>query len=878
MDSSQIRQAFLDYFQKAGHEVVKSSSLIPFNDPTLLFTNAGMVQFKEVFLGGEKRDYNRATTSQKCVRAGGKHNDLDNVGHTARHHTFFEMLGNFSFGDYFKKEAIHYAWDFLTNVMGLPKDKLYVTVYETDDEAYNIWKEQENVREDRLYRLGEKDNFWAMGDTGPCGPCSEILIDQGEQLSCGSPDCKVGCDCDRYLEIWNLVFMQYNRDAEGKKTPLPKPSIDTGMGLERLTAVIQNVLSNYHSDLFADIINFVKGRLEGKEEYSDHDKVSLNVIADHSRAITFLIADGVLPSNEGRGYVLRRIIRRASRHAKMLGFDSPILFQVAGAVIDKMKDTYIELSEKRAYVANVVRHEEERFTETLDKGLKILQQEIDEIKSAGSKQLSGDVAFKLYDTYGFPLDLTADILRDEELVVDEDGFYKAMKEQKERSKNAWSGSGEDGILDIYKELSMRGVKNEFVGYDKINEDSVILSIIKNKSEHDFAGEKDEVEILTESTPFFGESGGQAGDAGVIKTDNVVIEISNTTKPIEGIHIHCGVIRSGSIKVGDTVSLEVNTTRRQDTARNHSATHLLQAALRKVLGDHINQAGSLVTNDRLRFDFTHIKAVSKRELDQIELTVNGWILNNIPVQVDNLSYKDAIKKGATALFNEKYGDKVRMVAMGNNSNVSLELCGGTHVRSTGDIGLLKIVSEGGIAAGVRRIEALTGRWAFKHLKAVEQKVDEISSLFKCSHDDVVEKTRKLIMTNKELTKKLDKMQAAIAKDNVSGIVDQAKEINGVKVLSIFIDNKEVKYLRDYADMLKDKLGSAVIMLASHHNGKVMMLAVVTKDLTTKYHAGKILKAVLEEFGGRGGGKPDMAQGGGIRKENVNDALEMVYSLI
>jgi alanyl-tRNA synthetase len=650
----------LDYFKKLDHAIVKSSSLIPFNDPTLLFTNAGMNQFKEVFLGEEKRGYKRAVTSQKCVRAGGKHNDLENVGYTARHHTFFEMLGNFSFGDYFKKEAIHYGWDFLTNVLSIPKEKLYVTVFETDDEAFDIWEKQEKVPKERIIRMGEKDNFWSMGDVGPCGPCSEILIDQGEKIGCGKPDCKVGCDCDRFLEIWNLVFMQYNKDETGAMTPLPKPSIDTGMGLERLTAVVQKVHSNYDTDLFADMIRFIKNNILHERKPTEHDKFSFNVIADHSRAITFLIADGVLPSNEGRGYVLRRIIRRASRHVNMLGFNRPFLYKVSNVVVDKMKDPYIELAEKRNYIAGIVQNEEERFSDTLDKGLKILRQEIDNLKAIKLKVLPGDVVFRLYDTFGFPTDLTADILKEEEMIIDEDGFYEEMDKQKERSKKAWAGSGESGVKDIYKELSLGGIKSDFVGYSKTAEDSRILCIIKDGQEAESANEADEIEIITASTPFYAESGGQVGDIGTVKNDSVTIEVTSTTKPVENIHVHHGTIKSGSVKKGDGVSLEVQEKTRNDTARNHSATHLLQAALRKILGDHINQAGSLVTNDRLRFDFTHLKGMSKRELDLVEQAVNEWIIVNMDIQINNEDYTTAIKRGATALFNEKYGDKVRMV--------------------------------------------------------------------------------------------------------------------------------------------------------------------------------------------------------------------------
>ena len=900
LNSFDIRKKFLDYFNNAGHTVVKSSSLIPFNDPTLLFTNAGMVQFKDVFLGTDKRDYKRAVTSQKCVRAGGKHNDLENVGYTARHHTFFEMLGNFSFGDYFKKDAIHFAWDFLTNVMSLPKERLYVTVFETDDEAFEIWANQEKVPRDRILKMGEKDNFWAMGNVGPCGPCSEILIDQGKDVGCKSPKCKPGCNCDRYLEIWNLVFMQYNRDESGKLTPLPKPSIDTGMGLERLSAVMQNVHSNYAGDLFSEIIRFIKDNLPSGKVITEHDKASFNVIADHSRAVTFLIADGVLPANEGRGYVLRRILRRASRHINMLGFEGAFLYRVSNVVIDKMKDPYIELAEKRNYIASVIKNEEERFAETLDKGLKILEQEIETLttKKTGivsgavealhipkqvaeklsavsePKILSGAVAFKLYDTFGFPLDLTADILREHSMLIDEESFYEEMNKQKDRSKKAWSGSGEDQVKDIYKELSQH-IKNEFVGYETLKTDSKILSIIKDNKVVESASTNDDVEIIAEKTPFFAESGGQSGDRGVIRNKNVTIEITSTTKPFGNIHIHHGKIKNGTVKTGDSISLEVESKERKDTARNHTATHLLQAGLRKVLGDHVNQAGSLVTRDRLRFDFTNLKGVSRRELDLVEKSVNEWIIDNTDVTIDNLSYNDAIKKGATALFSEKYGDVVRMVKVGD---VSLELCGGTHVEKTGDIGLFKIVSESGIAAGVRRIEALSGRFAYDYTMSMEKKLDELSEIYKCPAENIVEKTMKLISANKELEKQISSMETSKAKDDVSDALSAVREINGVKVLSLHIENKDAKFLREYLDIFKDKLKSAVIVLASENNDKVSIIAGVTKDLTDKHNAGKILSVMLEKFGGKGGGKPDMAQGGGIKREDIKEALEFVYTLI
>ena len=674
MKANELRKLFIDYFSQQGHKVVPSSSLVPKNDPTLLFTNAGMVQFKGVFLGEDARDYKRAVTSQKCVRAGGKHNDLENVGHTARHHTFFEMLGNFSFGDYFKKEAIEYAWEFLTKKVNLPADKLWVTVYKDDDEAFELWRTVVGVPAERIVRLGEKDNFWSMGDTGPCGPCSEILIDQGPELSCGKPGCAVGCDCDRYLEIWNLVFMQYNRDETGKLTPLPKPSIDTGMGLERLSAVCQNVKSNFESDLFQPIIKQISA-LAGVPYHKDaQTDISYQVIADHLRAMTFLISDGVLPSNEGKGYVLRRILRRASRYAKLIGVNKPILYRLTGAVVDEMREAYPELVDSREHVAKVALLEEERFAVTLDSGLALLNETVAKLKAEGQVMIPGEALFRLYDTFGFPLDLVADMARDMHLELDEEGYRRAMREQREKARAAWAGSGEEKVKPIYKEVASSIKKPLFVGYDMLEGTAEVIAIIKGDKKVIEAHDNDEVELILDQTPFYAESGGQVGDRGELLGEASKFEVRDTIKPVQGLIVHKGKIRKGTFKIGDAVLAKVDTDDRGDIVRHHTVTHILHATLRSVLGDHVKQAGSLVSPQRLRFDFTHYTALTEREKERIEEFVNERIIENHPVDTAVMDIDQAIAAGAMALFDEKYGDKVRVVTV---KDVSKELCGGTH---------------------------------------------------------------------------------------------------------------------------------------------------------------------------------------------------------
>lgn len=883
MKSAEIRDLFLEFFRSKGHEIVKSSSLIPRHDPTLLFTNAGMVQFKSVFLGEEKRHYTRAVSCQKCMRAGGKHSDLENVGHTARHHTFFEMLGNFSFGDYFKKDAILFAWELLTEWYKLPKERLWVSVYEEDDDAEKLWMEITDIPSDRIVRLGAKDNFWQMGDTGPCGPCSEIIIDQGEDVGCGRPDCKVGCDCDRYLELWNLVFMQFNRDESGNLTPLPKPSIDTGMGLERITAVLQGKRNNFDTDLFAPIISAVEsisGLSYGKKTETD---TSMRVIADHMRAMAFLLSDGLIPSNEGRGYVLRRIIRRASRHAKLMGLannsNDAVLYKLIDSVAGAMGDVYPELIQEKDRASKVLMIEEERFTKTLEQGMRILDSVINGLKKEGKNTIPGDELFKLYDTYGFPIDLARDIAMDNHLLIDENGFNREMEIQKERARASWIGE-EDAIASIYKELQSEIGETLFIGYDTLESESVIKAILKDGKVVTEASEGDEVELFLDKTPFYGESGGQVGDVGIIQRSGAKGRESGVpeakvinTKKEGGLHAHVIKIKNGTFKVWDKVKCLVDNGKRMSTARNHTATHLLHTALRTVLGEHVKQAGSLVSPERMRFDFSHFYGLDKKEMESIEDIVNGKILENIKVETEVADVQDALKSGVIALFGEKYGEKVRVVRI---PGFSAELCGGTHCRETGDIGLFVIVSEGSVASGIRRIEALTGRAAFDYLRQRNNEIQRISEMLKT--DSPYERIEKMLNDMKDLDKEIETLKAKIASHNSSSIIEKARDIDGTKVLSCRVDNLEQKDLRVLADNVRDRLGSGIIVLASAKDGQASMVAMVTGDLTKKYNAGEILKRVAALAGGRGGGKADMAQGGTKEIEKLDKALEAVYDLI
>jgi len=875
LTGSQIRQRFLDYFARRGHVVVASSSLIPHNDPTLLFANAGMNQFKDCFLGMEDRGYYRAASSQKCVRAGGKHNDLENVGRTARHHTFFEMLGNFSFGDYFKKEAIAFAWEFLTVEMGLDKSRLYVSVYTDDDEAADIWHHQEGVPRERIFRFGEKDNFWSMGDTGPCGPCSEIFFDNGPEVGCDDPGCTVGCDCDRYMEIWNNVFMQFDRQSDGTLVPLPKPAVDTGMGLERITTVMQGVTSNYDTDLLQGIIGYVE-KLSGKRyRTAEKDDVSMRVIADHIRAMTFLICDGALPSNEGRGYVLRRIMRRAARHAKMLGFAEPVLWRMVDAVRDIMGEAYPELGEREGYIKKVVRAEEERFAETLDRGLAILNDAVTELKGRQQSVIPGETLFQLYDTYGFPTDLTADIVRIEGFTIDEAGFEACMERQRAQSREHWKGSGEEGIAAAYKTLHTQGVHSAFNGYGKCSDYSVVTTLLADGRPVNQVQAGDQVEVITESTPFYGASGGQAGDTGSISSGNAHLTVFDTLRPYPDLVIHRARVESGSLRTGDAVDLNVDTARRQATARNHTATHLLQAALKEVLGDHVKQAGSLVEAERLRFDFTHFAAMTADETRQVEQLVNRFTMANAGVNSREMELAEAMGSGATALFGEKYGDTVRVVKVGE---VSMELCGGTHVTAAGDIGLFKIVQETGIAAGVRRIEAVTGERAVALVQEQEQALDRLAGLVKSDRAQLENRLLRLVERQKELEREIEEFSRNAQAGQADSILDQVCEIGGVKVLVASVAPADGKGLRELADRLRDKIGSGVVAIGCAFEGKVNLLVVVTKDLTDRLRAGELVAAMAAEVGGRGGGRPDLAQAGGTRPEGLEAALARAKALI
>ena len=876
MKGSEIRELFLKYFEENGHTIVPSSSLIPKDDPTLLFTNSGMVQFKNCFLGLEDRGYTRATSSQKSVRAGGKHNDLENVGYTARHHTFFEMLGNFSFGDYFKKESIFWGWEFLTDKMGLPKDKLWVTIYKDDDDAFEIWNKTIGVPAERIVRMGMDSNFWMMGETGPCGPCSEIIYDQGPSVGCGRSECNVECSCDRHLEIWNHVFTQFDRDKEGNFHPLPKPNIDTGMGLERLAAVVQGVKSNYETDFFIPIIQYI-AKISGKKYKQNEDNdASMNVIADHSRAVTFLIGDGILPSNEGRGYVLRRILRRAARHGKLLGLGKPFLHEIVSVVVEAMKDAYPDLIEKEAYIKKVIINEEQRFIETLDAGLKILSDEVAALKKARKTVVPGEIVFKLYDTFGFPVDLTADIVKRDRLTLDTEGFEKAMEAQREKARESWKGSGEKTVSTTYQKLSLQGIKTTFVGYEGVTEArSRVLAIMKNDEPADSLGKGENGEVFVDFTPFYGEAGGQVGDTGIIEGKGFLFEVWETQSPVEGIFTHIGKLKKGAIKVGDDVLLKVDVEARRATEAHHSGTHVLNAALRSVLGDHVKQSGSLVNPERMRFDYTHFSKIEEDELHRIESIANDIIRQNIPVQTEVLPREEAMKTGAQAVFDEKYADEVRVVKMGN---ASMELCGGTHVLRTGDIGLLKVVHESAIAAGVRRIEAVTGREALKYVSSVEGELKKSAGLLKTNPLELSERVEKLLKHQRELEKEIEALRGKLAAKDTFDLIDQVKEIKGVRVLSAVVDVSDAKTMRDLGDKLKDKMRSGILLLGSKAADKAMLLCMVTKDLTDRYHAGNIIKEVAPIVGGSGGGRPDMAQAGGPKPENLRQALDKLAEIL
>ena len=854
--SAELRQAFLDYFKACDHEVEASASLVPADDPTLLFVNAGMVPFKEVFLGNEARPYVRATSSQRCVRAGGKHNDLENVGYTARHHTFFEMLGNFSFGDYFKREAIGYAWDFLTNVLQLPPEKLWVTVFDEDDETADIWLNEIKINPENFSRIGAKDNFWSMGDTGPCGPCSEIFYDHGPEIAGGPPGTPEE-DGDRYVEIWNLVFMQYDRDAEGVLHPLPKPSVDTGMGLERLAAVMQGVHTNYDIDLFRQLIK-AAAEITATNDLANN---SLRVIADHIRSCSFLIVDGVLPSNEGRGYVLRRIIRRAVRHGYQLGVNELFFYKLVATLVAEMGEAYPELVQNQAHVERILKLEEERFAETLEQGMRILEEDLAAMQGS---VIAGETVFRLYDTYGFPMDLTADIARERGLTIDHEGFEKAMDAQRTRARAASQfGSDYSGDLQIEAETA-------FTGYDHLADESRVVALFHEGAAVDRLETGQSGIVVLEQTPLYAESGGQVGDHGRLETASARFEVQDTQKQGSAI-THIGHVTEGVLSVGDSANVYVDSERRQATILNHSGTHLLHAALRNVLGDHVQQKGSLVDPDRLRFDFAHYEPLTPEQLAEIENLVNAEIRSNAAAETRVMSMDAAVESGAMALFGEKYGEEVRVLSIGD---FSVELCGGTHVKQAGDIGLLKIVSETGIASGVRRIEAVTGATALQWVADNEQRLQRIAELVKGSREDAEEKIAQLQDKYRSLEKELQQLKGKLASNQGSDLASQAIEINGIKVLAARMEGADNKMLRETLDQLKNKLGSAAVVLGAVDGDKVMLVAGVTRDQTGSIKAGELVNQVAQQVGGKGGGRPDMAQAGGNQPEHLDAALKSV----
>ena len=865
MKSNELRRTFLEYFRDRGHEVVPSSPLVPGNDPTLLFTNAGMVQFKDVFLGTDRRAYARATTAQRCVRAGGKHNDLENVGYTARHHTFFEMLGNFSFGDYFKRDAIRYCWEFLTGVLGLQPEKLWVTVYEHDDDAARIWFDDIGIDQTRFSRCGEKDNFWAMGDTGPCGPCSEVFYDHGPDVP-GGPPGSPDEDGDRYIELWNLVFMQFNRDAHGNVEPLPKPSVDTGLGLERTAAVLQGVHSNYETDLFVNLIGAAAEitRAGGAGDASPGDK-SLRVIADHVRSCAFLVTDGVVPSNEGRGYVLRRIVRRAIRHGHRLGVRDPFFWRMVAALDAEMGDAYPELHRRRAQVERVLLQEEEQFARTLDQGMRILEDTIGRLED---NVIPGETVFKLYDTYGFPVDLTADIARERLLAVDLAAFERAMDGQRARARasSRFKTDG-DAAIDV-------GGASTFIGYDRLDGKATVTALLRDGKDVQRLEPEEEGWVVLDETPLYAESGGQVGDRGRLVASGIGFEVTDTQRHGDAV-VHVGVVTDGALSTGAVVGARVDAKARRATARNHSATHLLHAALRSVLGEHVQQKGSLVAPDRLRFDFSHYEPVTRDDIRRIEAMVSSWILDNDEARTEVMPLEDAKRSGAIALFDEKYDDPVRVLSLGD---YSVELCGGTHVSRTGDVGLFKIVSEGGIAAGVRRIAALTGKGALSWVHSMEDRIERIVLSMKADTETVADRVEAMLARSRELERDLDRLKARVAASHGDDLAAQAVDIGGLKVLAAKIDGADPKALRETVDRLKSRLGSAAVVLATVNAGKVVLVAGVTKDCTDRIEAGMLANHVARQVGGRGGGRPELAQAGGNDPSRVDQAIRSVQGWV
>ncbi|HVM97154.1 MAG TPA: alanine--tRNA ligase [Candidatus Acidoferrales bacterium] len=879
MTGAEIRSQFIEFFRQRGHEFVPSAGLVPDKDPTLLFTNAGMVQFKNVFLGNEKRTNPRAVNSQRCLRLSGKHNDLEEVGRDGYHHTLFEMLGNWSFGDYYKREAIPWAWELLTKVWKLPKENLFATVYRTDDEAAALWASETDIAGGHIMRFDEKDNFWEMGDVGPCGPCSEIHIDRGPELCDKSHEaghvCHVNAGCARYMELWNLVFIQYNRNEAGDLEELAAKHVDTGAGLERIASVLQGVSSNYDTDLFRNLIRFTESHCGRKYGVNEADDLAFRVVADHSRAITFLVTDGVLPGNEGRGYVLRRVLRRAARHAKHLGFDEPFLWKVTQAVVETMGDAFPEIRKQQAHVERVLRAEEERFGETLDKGLSLLEEERATLCKRNAATLPGDVAFKLYDTYGFPLDMTQDILRSDGISVDLAGFDACMEDQRQRARDARKlGRTQTDTLLFGDALSDVGEHSHFLGDRVYEAESRVVALHAHAGEQQEVREGDEVHVVTAETPFYAESGGQVGDRGVIETDRGdLIEIVDTQKARGDLVVHIGRVVRGAIAKGTPVKLRIDRARRDAARLNHTATHILHAVLRDHLGKEVRQAGSLVTPERLRFDFTTNGAISNDVLRRIEEDTNAHIRENDEMRVAEMSYDDAIKAGALAFFGDKYGDVVRVVRLGN---YSIELCGGTHVRRAGDIGLFKLRSESGVAAGVRRIEALTGSGALDSVRQHEQALREVGDLV--HGDDVAERVSRLLAQQRDLEKQLKQLQSKLAGSQSDDLLGQARQVDGMKVLAAEVEGLDDGGMRDLADKLRNQIGSGVVVLGTARGDRAMLLAAVTKDLTKKYHAGNIIKQIAPLIGGGGGGKPDLAQAGGKEPAKLREALEAVYQIV
>ncbi len=874
LTANEIRRQFLTYFADHGHDIVASASLIPRDDPTLLFTNAGMVPFKKVFLAQERRENKRATTAQKCLRVGGKHNDLDNVGRTARHHTFFEMLGNFSFGDYFKEEAIRLAWNFITNELKLDKSRLYVTIFTDDDEAHKLWIDVTGIEAARIFRLGEKDNFWSMGDTGPCGPCSEIHFDQGADMACG-PNCGIGtCDCDRFLEIWNLVFMQFDQLPSGERVPLPSPSIDTGMGLERVAAVCQGVRSNYDTDLFQNIISHMADLASVRyKEMSDDVDTALRVIADHSRAMAFMIADGILPSNEGRGYVLRRLIRRAFRFGRLIGMQDPFLYKTALNVANIMGQDYPELLARSEFMVRVVREEEERFSTTLDKGLALLEEELARLQTKAETTLSGDVAFRLYDTFGFPIDIVNDIVEKRGVTVDEQGFTTCMHEQKQRARAAWKGSGEKDVASRFQALFEDGLKSEFFGYASLEGPGRIVALLDDDAlpVEDLAkGQRGYV--VTDRTPFYGASGGQCGDVGDLVAPAGKADVIDTLKPSADLTIQYIEVQEGNVLSDQEVLLRVRNVERQGSARNHTCTHLLHEALRRVLGDHVLQAGSLVTPERLRFDFSHISALTTDELSQVEYLVNRMIMDDLPLAAEYMDQQSAKDKGAMALFGEKYGDTVRVVTIGAGDHTeSLELCGGTHLEKTGQAGSFFIVSESGISAGVRRIEAVSGWNALALAQEQRKDLATLGLMLKGKPQELVNRVETLLKENRTLRKDLERVTAQAASGQGRSLMDNMAVINGINVLAAKVGTATIKTLRELMDDIRSKLPSGVACLLGQENERVHLLLYVSKDLHDRFTAPELVKLVAAPIGGSGGGRPDQAQAGGTKPEGMDEAL-------